>query len=183
MQRRLVSDWQTRFGHPVLLLETNVYSSRFHGGVYRAANWTEPGGQVFLIEREVVNKKSGHHSFETAVGLTRENKFIVPPGARFKTDKSSPVSMEGRAKKGGKADNKHFYQVCVFSKEMMKQIFTVTGMTCEHCEKTVVRAVRQLDRAAAVQADRTTNRVEVESDQPRDALAQAIAEEGFTVAN
>lgn len=65
----------------------------------------------------------------------------------------------------------------------MKQIFTVTGMTCEHCEKTVVRAVRQLDRAAVVQADRIANRVEVDSDQPRDALAQAIAEEGFTVAS
>ncbi|MBE0474778.1 heavy-metal-associated domain-containing protein [Rhodoferax sp.] len=64
----------------------------------------------------------------------------------------------------------------------MKQIFTVTGMTCEHCEKAVVRAVRQLDRAAEVQADRTQNRVEVESTQPREALAQAIAEEGYTVA-
>ncbi|MDI1247017.1 MAG: cation transporter [Rhodoferax sp.] len=64
----------------------------------------------------------------------------------------------------------------------MKQIFTVTGMTCEHCEKAVVRAVRLLDRAAEVQADRTQNRVEVDSDQPREALAQAIAEEGYTVA-
>jgi copper chaperone len=64
----------------------------------------------------------------------------------------------------------------------MKQIFTVTGMTCEHCEKAVVRAVRQLDRTAEVQADRTQNRVEVESEQPREALAQAIAEEGYTVA-
>ncbi|MGB4359282.1 MAG: cation transporter [Rhodoferax sp.] len=64
----------------------------------------------------------------------------------------------------------------------MKQIFTVTGMTCEHCEKAVVRAVRQLDRAAEVTADRTQNRVEVDSEQPRDALAQAIAEEGYTVA-
>ncbi len=43
MQRRLVSDWQARFGHPVLLLETFVDPSRFHGGVYRAANWTELG--------------------------------------------------------------------------------------------------------------------------------------------
>jgi copper chaperone len=64
----------------------------------------------------------------------------------------------------------------------MQQIFTVTGMTCEHCEKAVVRAVRQLDRAAEVQADRTTNSVVVESAQPRDALAQAIADEGYTVA-
>jgi copper chaperone len=64
----------------------------------------------------------------------------------------------------------------------MKQIFTVTGMTCEHCEKAVVRAVRQLDRSAEVKADRTQNRVEVDSEQPREALAQAIAEEGYSVA-
>jgi copper chaperone len=64
----------------------------------------------------------------------------------------------------------------------MKQIFTVTGMTCEHCEKAVVRAVRQLDRAAEVTADRTQNRVEVDSEQPRETLALAIAEEGYTVA-
>lgn len=64
----------------------------------------------------------------------------------------------------------------------MKQIFTVTGMTCEHCEKAVARAVRQLDRAAEVHADRIQNRVEVDSEQPREALAQAITEEGYTVA-
>lgn len=43
MQRRLGGDWQTRFGHPVLLLETFVDPQRFHGGVYRASNWTELG--------------------------------------------------------------------------------------------------------------------------------------------
>ncbi len=64
----------------------------------------------------------------------------------------------------------------------MKQIFTVTGMTCEHCEKAVVRAVRQLDRAAEVQADRNTNTVVVTSEQSREILAQAIADEGYTVA-
>ncbi len=64
----------------------------------------------------------------------------------------------------------------------MKQIFTVTGMTCEHCEKAVVRAVRQLDQSAEVQVDRSQNRVEVESEQPREALAKAIAEEGYSVA-
>lgn len=64
----------------------------------------------------------------------------------------------------------------------MKHVFTVTGMTCEHCEKAVVRAVRQLDRSAQVVADRTANQVEVTSEQPRDALAKAIAEEGYMVA-
>jgi copper chaperone len=54
-------------------------------------------------------------------------------------------------------------------------------MTCEHCEKAVVRAVRQLDRNAEVSADRTSNKVEVASEQSREALAKAIADEGYVV--
>jgi hypothetical protein len=43
LERRIGADWQARFGHPLLLLETFVDPSRFHGGVYRAANWLELG--------------------------------------------------------------------------------------------------------------------------------------------
>lgn len=43
LERRIGADWQIRFGHPLLLLETFVDPRRFHGGVYRAANWTELG--------------------------------------------------------------------------------------------------------------------------------------------
>jgi copper chaperone len=64
----------------------------------------------------------------------------------------------------------------------MNQTFTVTGMTCGHCEKAVVQALQQLDPQAQVSIDRTQNRVQVESAQPREALAKAIAEEGYTVA-
>jgi len=64
----------------------------------------------------------------------------------------------------------------------MQYSLTVTGMTCEHCEKTVVRAVRQLDRSAEVSADRIANKVEVRSELSREALVQAISEEGFVVA-
>jgi hypothetical protein len=39
-ERRLPRDWLERFGHPLLLLETFVDPQRFHGTVYRAANWT-----------------------------------------------------------------------------------------------------------------------------------------------
>ncbi len=42
-ERRITTDWQARFGHPLLLLETFVDPRRFHGGVYRAANWLELG--------------------------------------------------------------------------------------------------------------------------------------------
>ena len=38
-ERRLVSDWPRRFGHPLLLLETFVDPSRFRGTIYRASNW------------------------------------------------------------------------------------------------------------------------------------------------
>lgn len=38
-QQRIAADWQERFGHPLLLMETFVDPARFHGTVYRAANW------------------------------------------------------------------------------------------------------------------------------------------------
>jgi len=64
----------------------------------------------------------------------------------------------------------------------MNQSFTVQGMTCGHCEKAVTRAIRQLDPQAEVRIDRTQDRVDVQSEQPREALARAIAEEGYQVA-
>jgi copper chaperone len=64
----------------------------------------------------------------------------------------------------------------------MNQNFTVTGMTCGHCEKAVVRAVKQIDPQAEVKIDRAQNLVQVESAQPREALAAAITEEGYAVA-
>ena len=41
--RRLARDWPARFGHPLLMVETFVDAARFHGTVYRAANWVEVG--------------------------------------------------------------------------------------------------------------------------------------------
>ena len=64
----------------------------------------------------------------------------------------------------------------------MQQTFTVTGMTCGHCEKAVTRALHQVDPQAEVKIDRTQNLVQVESTQPREALAAAITEEGYAVA-
>jgi hypothetical protein len=42
-QRRLDTDWQKVFGHPVVLLETFVDPQRFQGTVYKAANWLYVG--------------------------------------------------------------------------------------------------------------------------------------------
>jgi hypothetical protein len=42
-QKRLMRDWPEAFGHPLLLLETFVDPQRFHGTVYKAANWLYVG--------------------------------------------------------------------------------------------------------------------------------------------
>jgi hypothetical protein len=41
--RRLSSDWESKYGHPILLAETFVDRSRFQGTCYRAANWIRQG--------------------------------------------------------------------------------------------------------------------------------------------
>lgn len=64
----------------------------------------------------------------------------------------------------------------------MQHTFTVTGMTCGHCEKAVTQAIKTVDPQAQVQIDRAQGRVEVASNQPRDTLARAMAEEGYGVA-
>ena len=42
-QKRLPTDWQAVFGHPVLLIETFVDPQRFRGTIYKAANWIYVG--------------------------------------------------------------------------------------------------------------------------------------------
>jgi copper chaperone len=64
----------------------------------------------------------------------------------------------------------------------MNQTFEVTGITCGHCEKAVTRAIQQVDPQAQVKIDRSQNRIDVQSEQPRETLARAIADEGYAVA-
>jgi copper chaperone len=65
--------------------------------------------------------------------------------------------------------------------QTFQHTFEVSGMTCGHCEKAVTRAIKQVDPAAEVVIERTQNKVDVQSEQPREALAKAIAEEGYAV--
>lgn len=64
----------------------------------------------------------------------------------------------------------------------MKQVFTVEGMSCGHCVKAVTKAVQALDPQAQVRVDLPSQKVEVESQQPREAIAAAIVDEGYRVA-
>ena len=43
---RLSSDWEAKYGHSILALETFVEYPRFHGSCYRAANWIRVGRTV-----------------------------------------------------------------------------------------------------------------------------------------
>ncbi|MBT0570266.1 heavy-metal-associated domain-containing protein [Curvibacter sp. CHRR-16] len=61
------------------------------------------------------------------------------------------------------------------------QTFTVTGMTCGHCEQAVRKALLAIDPQAQVTIDRAQNRVTVESSADKDKLVHAIEEEGYTV--
>ncbi|MEW6694866.1 Copper chaperone CopZ [Tepidimonas thermarum] len=63
----------------------------------------------------------------------------------------------------------------------MQHVFTVNGMSCGHCVKAITQAIRALDPNATVQVDLDDRRVEVDSEQPRVALADAIRDEGYTV--
>ncbi len=64
----------------------------------------------------------------------------------------------------------------------MQYQFDVKGMTCGHCERAVVHAVREVDTEAVVKVDLLTGRVDVESEKSREAIANAIREEGYEVA-
>ena len=69
----------------------------------------------------------------------------------------------------------------ILERDIMNQIFTVEGMTCGHCEKAVTKALLSLDAGAKILIDRTQNKVEVDSEKSRDALAKAISDEGYRV--
>jgi len=64
----------------------------------------------------------------------------------------------------------------------MQYQFDVKGMTCGHCERAIVHAVREVDTEAVVKVELSTGRVDVQSDKSRDAIANAIREEGYEVA-
>ena len=64
----------------------------------------------------------------------------------------------------------------------MEHTFNVQGMTCGHCEMAVRKAIQRLDAQAQIEIDRTSGKVQVHSEQPRETVAHAIAEEGYQVA-
>lgn len=64
----------------------------------------------------------------------------------------------------------------------MEHVFQVSDMTCAHCERAVQNAIAEVDAQAQTSIDRASGKVVVQSEASREALSQAIQEEGYTVA-
>jgi hypothetical protein len=92
-ERRVVGDWEARFGHPVLLLETFV-DPRFYGGVYRAANWIELGlTQGYRRVRKGYSDEAGVRKRMFVRPLCRDARNqLIQPEHRFRR-KGGPKIM------------------------------------------------------------------------------------------
>jgi len=64
---------------------------------------------------------------------------------------------------------------------MSQHQFQVAGMSCGHCVRAVEEAVQGIDPQAQVKVELAQGQVQVQSEQPREALAAAIADAGYTV--
>lgn len=59
--------------------------------------------------------------------------------------------------------------------------YTVTGMTCEHCERAIAQEVGEVQGVESVRVDRATGSLSVESSAPVDdqAVIDAVDEAGY----
>jgi copper chaperone len=53
------------------------------------------------------------------------------------------------------------------------------AMSCGHCVRAVTDAVKRVDGQARVDVDLETKRVRIESSEPRERFAAALADEGY----
>lgn len=60
-------------------------------------------------------------------------------------------------------------------------VFTVTGLSCGHCVRSVTQAVQGLDATAQVQVELASGEVCIDSTQPAEALAAVIEAAGYSV--
>ncbi|MBF6623855.1 MAG: heavy-metal-associated domain-containing protein [Pseudomonas stutzeri] len=60
------------------------------------------------------------------------------------------------------------------------QTFNVSGMTCGHCERAVINAIKARDAEAQVRVDLKAGTVQVEGSLSEAAIREAIEEEGYS---
>ena len=71
---RIGRDWQAKYGHPVVVLETFVEQQRFRGTVYRAANWQ-------LVGVTAGRSRQDRH---TCLAVPRKEIYLYPLRRSFR---------------------------------------------------------------------------------------------------
>lgn len=74
VSRRVSADWQKKYGHPIVLLETFVERDRFVGTVYQAANW------IHLGQTQGRTRSDRHHSIQAPI----KDIYVYPLHKHFK---------------------------------------------------------------------------------------------------
>lgn len=74
--RRLSADWEAKYGHPIVLVETFVDRERFAGTCYRAANWICTGATVGR------SRQDRNHALRVPV----KDVYVYPLDRRFRQE-------------------------------------------------------------------------------------------------
>jgi len=77
--RRLSQDWQRKYGHPILLVETFVERDRFAGTSYKAANWIRIGSTTGR------SRQDRSHTLRVPV----KDVYVYPLHRRFREELSA----------------------------------------------------------------------------------------------
>lgn len=73
-RRRISTDWQEKYGHPILLLESFIEQRRFAGTCYRADNWIRVG--------QTTGRSRNHSSGDPRVPV--KSVWLYPLQRRFR---------------------------------------------------------------------------------------------------
>ena len=77
--RRLSADWEKKYAHPILLVETFVDRERFRGTCYRAANWIHTGATAGR------SRQDRNHALRVPI----KDVYVYPLRRRFRQELSS----------------------------------------------------------------------------------------------
>jgi hypothetical protein len=77
--RRLSADWQSKYGHPIFLVETFVEQERFAGTSYKASNWIRLGATTGR------SRQDRRHTLQVPV----KDVYLYPLDSRFRKELSS----------------------------------------------------------------------------------------------
>jgi copper chaperone CopZ len=64
---------------------------------------------------------------------------------------------------------------------MSERVFTVEGMTCDHCVQAVTREVAAVPGVESAAVDLTAKTLTVTGDAPGEVIAAAVEEAGYTM--